>query len=219
MALPAVLAAMFVTESVANTGFTNINGCIPLAEVVFRSSCCPARSAISGGPALRSACRWWSNRCSVLLLIPLLNRQWRTLAAAFAVPIAVNAAAWPLVSDAGSFVHNTLPYILGTRDYFNSSILGNGTYYGLPLWLIMALRALFVALAAASLWLLLPVLPRARSAVLDAHVVGRLLVTSWLVLSPAQGYSDDAVPVPHDGGAAEFHCCATGRPGWPPTAS
>ena len=143
----------------------------------------------------------------VLLLIPLLNRQWRTLAAAFAVPIAVNAAAWPLVSDAGSFVHKRCPAILGTRDCFNSLHLGNGTYYGLPLWLIMALRALFVALAAASLWLLLwPVLPRARSAVLDAHVVGR---TAGDVLAvgavPGAGLLlDDAVPVPHDGGAAEF---------------
>ena len=70
---------------------------------------------------------------AVLLLIPLLNRQWRALVTAFAVPIAFNAAAWPLVADAGSFVRKrTLPYILGTRDYFNPSILGNGTYYGLP---------------------------------------------------------------------------------------
>ena len=53
-----------------------------------------------------------------------------------------------------SFVKRTLPYILGTRDYFNSSILGNGTYYGLPTWLIIALRVLFLVLAAASLWLL-----------------------------------------------------------------
>ncbi|MBD9319703.1 hypothetical protein, partial [Mycobacterium tuberculosis] len=34
-------------------------------------------------------------------------------------------AALPLVSDPMSFFTRTLPYILGTRDYFNSSILGN----------------------------------------------------------------------------------------------
>ena len=33
-------------------------------------------------------------------------------------------------------------------------MLGSGTYYGLPMWLIIALRVLFVALAAGSLWLL-----------------------------------------------------------------
>jgi len=33
-------------------------------------------------------------------------------------------------------------------------VLGNGTYYGLPMWLIVALRVLFLALAVASLWLL-----------------------------------------------------------------
>ena len=36
VALPALLAAIFVTESVTNTlVFTNINGCILLAEVLF----------------------------------------------------------------------------------------------------------------------------------------------------------------------------------------
>ena len=33
-------------------------------------------------------------------------------------------------------------------------MLGNGTYYGLPMWLILVLRVLFVVLAVASLWLL-----------------------------------------------------------------
>ena len=190
VALPAVLAAMFVTESVTNTlVFTNINGCILLAEVVY------LRFLLSG----KVGHQWWAGIAiglslvvkpvlGVLLLIPLLNRQWRALVAAFAVPIAFNAAAWPLVSDAGSFVHNTLPYILGTRDYFNSSILGNGTYYGLPLWLIMALRVLFVALAAASLWLLYRYYRERDPRFWMLTSAGVLLVTSWLVLSLAQGY-------------------------------
>ena len=80
--------------------FTNINGCVLLAEVLFfRWLLSTARSATNGGPAWRSACRWWSNRCwRVLLLLPLLNRQWRALVTAFAVPLVFNAAAWPLVS-------------------------------------------------------------------------------------------------------------------------
>ncbi len=190
VALPAVLAAMFVTESVTNTlVFTNINGCILLAEVVF------LQFLLSG----KVGHQWWAGIAiglslvvkpvlGVLLLIPLLNRQWRTLAAAFAVPIAFNAAAWPLVSDAGSFVHNTLPYIVGTRDYFNSSILGNGTYYGLPLWLIMALRVLFMALAAGSLWLLYRYYRERDQRFWVLTSAGVLLVTSWLVMSLAQGY-------------------------------
>ncbi|HNM85867.1 MAG: arabinofuranan 3-O-arabinosyltransferase [Mycobacterium sp.] len=190
VALPALLAAMFVTESVTNTlVFTNINGCILLAEVVF------FRFLLSG----KVGHQWWAGVAiglslvvkpvlAVLLLIPLLNRQWRTLVTAFAVPIAFNAAAWPLVADAGSFVRNTLPYILGTRDYFNSSILGNGTYYGLPLWLIIALRVLFVALAAASLWLLYRYYRERDQRFWMLTSSGVLLVTSWLVLSLAQGY-------------------------------
>ena len=77
---------------------------------------------------------------AVLLLLPLLNRQWRALVTAFVVPLVFNAAAWPLVTDPMNFVKRTLPYILGTRDYFNSSIQGNGIYYGLPMWLIIVLR-------------------------------------------------------------------------------
>lgn len=190
VALPALLVAMFVTESVTNTlVFTNINGCILLAEVVF------FWFLLSG----RIGHQWWAGIAiglslvvkpvlAVLLLIPLLNRQWRALVAAAAVPIAFNAAAWPLVADAGGFVHNTLPYILGTRDYFNSSILGNGTYYGLPPWLILALRVLFLALAAGSLWLLYRYYRQHDQRFWMLTSSGVLLVTSWLVLSLAQGY-------------------------------
>ena len=47
----------------------------------------------------------------VLLLLPLLNRQWRALVTAVAVPLVFNAAAWPLVADPMNFVKRTLPYI------------------------------------------------------------------------------------------------------------
>ena len=49
-----------------------------------------------------------------------------------------------------NFVTRTLPYIFSTRDYFNSSIQGNGVYYGLPMWLILLLRIAFLALAIGS---------------------------------------------------------------------
>ena len=93
-----------------------------------------------------------------------------------------------LVSDAGSFVHNTLPYILGTRDYFNSSVLGNGTYYGLPTWLIITLRLGFVVLATISLWLLNRYYRTRDPLFWMLTSSGVLLIASWLCLSLAQGY-------------------------------
>ena len=189
-ALPALLAAAFVTESVTNTlVFTNINGCILLLEVLF------FRWMLDG----RMSREWLAGIAiglslvvkpvlAVLLLLPLLNRQWRTLIVAVAVPLAFNAVAWPLVVDRGNFIHRTLPYILSTRDYFNSSVLGNGTYYGLPTWLILALRLLFVALAAGSLWLLYRYYHERDPFFWALTSSGVLLIASWLVLSLAQGY-------------------------------
>ena len=190
VALPALLAAMFVTESVTNTlVFTNINGCILLAEVLF------LRWLLDG----RVSREWLAGIAiglslvvkpvlGVLLLLPLLNRQWRALAAAIAVPVAFNAAAWTLVADRMNFVKRTLPYIFSTRDYFNSSVLGNGVYYGLPPWLIAVLRVGFIALAAASLWLLYRYYRERDVLFWMLTSSGVLLIASWLVLSLAQGY-------------------------------
>jgi arabinofuranan 3-O-arabinosyltransferase len=189
-ALPALLAAAFVTESVTNTlVFTNINGCILLCEVLF------FRWLLDG----RHSREWLAGIAiglsitvkpvlAVLLLMPLLNRQWRALFAAAAVPVAFNVVAWPLVVDSGNFIHRTLPYILSTRDYFNSSVLGNGIYYGLPMWLIIALRLLFLALAVGSLWLLYRYYHRRDPLFWMLTSSGVLLIASWLVLSLAQGY-------------------------------
>ncbi|MBU3707366.1 MAG: DUF2029 domain-containing protein [Mycobacterium sp.] len=194
VALPAVLTAMFVTESVTNTlVFTNINGVILLLEVLF------FRWLLAAHEEGRTSRQWLAGVAiglslvvkpllGVLLLLPLLNRQWRTLAAAAAVPLAFNAVAWPLVADRMNFIERTLPYIFSTRDYFNSSVLGNGVYYGLPMWLIVALRVLFLALAGASLWLLYRYYRRRDQLFWMLTSSGVLLIASWLVLSLAQGY-------------------------------
>jgi len=190
VALPALLLAVYCTESVTNTlVFTNINGAILLAEVLF------FRWLLDG----RASREWLAGIAiglslvvkpllGVLLLLPLLNRQWRALAAAIAVPVAFNAVAWPLVSDRMNFIERTLPYIMSTRDYFNSSVLGNGVYYGLPAWLILALRVLFLALAVASLWLLYRYYRERDQLFWMLTSSGVLLIASWLVLSLAQGY-------------------------------
>lgn len=190
VAAPALLLAMFCTETVANTlVFTNINGCVLLAEMLF------LRWLLDG----RVGRQWWAGVAigltltlkpvlGPLLLLPLLNRQWRALVPAFAIPILINAAAWPLVSDPMDFVTRTLPYIGGVRDYFNSSIEGNGVYFGLPTWLIVFMRILFTLIAIGALWLLYRYYRTRDPRFWFTNSAGVLLLWSWLVLPLAQGY-------------------------------
>jgi arabinofuranan 3-O-arabinosyltransferase len=190
VAFPALLAAMFCTESVINTlVFGNINGCVLLAEILF------FRWLLDG----RTGHQWWAGVAvglslvvkpvlAPLLLLPLLNRQWRALVTAVLVPLAFNLAAWPLISDPMNFVTRTLPYIFSIRDYFNSSIQGNGVYYGLPMWLIWLLRIAFAALAVVSVWLLYKYYRQRDPLFWMATSSGVLLIASWLVLSLGQGY-------------------------------
>ncbi|BCO36742.1 DUF2029 domain-containing protein [Mycobacterium heckeshornense] len=190
VAAPALLLAMFCTESVTNTlVFTNINGCVLLAEVLF------FRWLLDG----KVSHQWWAGIAvgltlvtkpllAPLVLLPLLNRQWRAVVTAVVVPLVLNAVAWPLVSDPQDFVTRTVPYILGVRDYFNSSIEGNGVYFGLPTWLIMFLRIAFTLIAIASLWLLYRYYRAREPRFWMLTSSGVLLLWSWLVLSLAQGY-------------------------------
>jgi arabinofuranan 3-O-arabinosyltransferase len=190
VAFPALLTAMFCTESVINTlVFANINGCVLFLEVLF------FRWLLDG----KTGHQWWAGVAvglslvvkpvlAPLLLLPLLNRQWRALVTAVLVPLLFNLAAWPLISDPMNFIKRTLPYIFSTRDYFNSSILGNGVYYGLPMWLILLLRIAFAVLAVASLWLLYKYYRERDPLFWMATSSGVLLIASWLVLSLGQGY-------------------------------
>jgi arabinofuranan 3-O-arabinosyltransferase len=190
VAAPALLLAMFCTESVTNTlVFTNINGCVLLAEVLF------LRWLLDG----KQTHQWWAGVAigltltlkpllGPLLLLPLLNRQWRALVPAFVIPLVINAAALPLIVHPMDFFTRTLPYIFGVRDYFNSSIEGNGVYFGLPFWLIALLRILFTLLAIGSLWLLYRYYRTRDPLFWFTTSSGVLLLWSWLVLSLAQGY-------------------------------
>jgi arabinofuranan 3-O-arabinosyltransferase len=190
VALPALLAAMFISESVVNTlVFGNINGCILLLEVLFfrwlldghRNHEWLAGTAIGLTLVVKPL-------LAPLLLIPLLNRQWRALIPAVLVPIAFNLAAWPLVKDPMNFVTRTAEYIFTTRDYFNSSIAGNALYYGLPIWLTVLLRLSFIALAVLSLWLLYKYYRTRDPLFWMTTSSGVLLIMSFLVSSLGQGY-------------------------------
>ncbi|WP_077089911.1 arabinofuranan 3-O-arabinosyltransferase [Mycobacterium rhizamassiliense] len=190
VAAPALLLAMFCTETVTNTlVFTNINGCVLLAEMLF------LWWLLDG----KKSHQWWAGLVIgltltlkpvllPLLLLPVLNRQWRALVPAFVVPIVVNVAAWPLVSDPKDFITKTVPYFLGTRDYFNSSIEGNGVYFGLPTWLIVFLRLLFTVLAIGAIWLLYRYYRTRDPLFWFTTSAGVLLLWSWLALSLSQGY-------------------------------
>ena len=196
VAVPALLVAMFCTESVVNTlVFGNINGCILLLEVLFFRWLHDEKQNHE----------WWAGAAIgltvvvkplllPLLLLPLLNRQWRPLVTAFAVPLVFNLVAIfsPVarfrVQDPMNWVTGTLPYIFTTRDYFNSSIEGNGIYYGLPIWLILLLRIAFAALAIGSLWLLYKYYRTRDPLFWMATSSGVLLIASFLVLSLGQGY-------------------------------
>jgi arabinofuranan 3-O-arabinosyltransferase len=190
VAAPALLLAMFCTESVTSTlVFTNINGCVLLAEVLF------FRWLLDG----KVSHQWWAGLVigltltlkpvlAPLLLLPLLNRQWRTLVPAIVVPVVINVVAWPLVSDPMDFVTKTMPYIGGTRDYFNSSVEGNGVYFGLPTALIVFLRILFILIAIGALWLLYRYYRTRDPLLWFTSSSGVLLLCSWLVLPLAQGY-------------------------------
>jgi arabinofuranan 3-O-arabinosyltransferase len=194
VAAPALLLAMFCTESVTNTlVFTNINGVILLLEVLF------LRWLLDGSKASSVGHQWWAGITiglalvvkpvlAPLLLLPLLNRQWRAVLAAIVVPVVFNLAALPLVVHPLDFVTRTVPYMLGVRDYFNSSIEGNGVYFGLPFWLILLLRILFTLLAIGSLWLLYRYYRTRDPRFWFTTSSGVLLLWSWLVLSLSQGY-------------------------------
>jgi len=189
-ALPALILGMFLTESVTSTlVYTNINGWILFGEVLFllwlldgrRSREWLAGAAIGMTLVVKPS-------LAPLLLLPVLNRQWRALVGAFGVPLVFNLAAWPLTSDPMSWIQRTVPYLLETRDYFNSAILGNGIYYGLPMWLIVALRILFLGLAVVSMVLLYRYYRTRDPLFWMVTSSGVLLTASYLVMSLGQGY-------------------------------
>lgn len=152
-ALPVVIVLAFASESVTNTlVFTNINGVILLGQMAFLTLLLARRDLWAGvAIGLTFAIK---PILAPLLLLPLLRRQGKVLVTAAAVPILLTALAWPWAADPWQFVERTVPYLLQSRDYFNSSITGNGSYYGLPDLLILLLRGGFALLAAATMYLL-----------------------------------------------------------------
>ena len=153
IAAPILVLAAFSSETVTNTlVFTNINGIVLLSEMAFllllmRRKDLWAGASIGITLAVKPT-------LAPLLLLPLVRGQWKVFVTALGIPFILTVVAVPLSADPMAFVERTVPYLLESRDYFNSSIVGNGAYFGLPEWLVFALRAVFAAMVLISLWLL-----------------------------------------------------------------
>lgn len=145
-AFPAATLLLFSTESVLNTlAFSNINGVLLLLEIIFLWGLL-RRHPWLGGIALGIAILI-KPQFAPLLVLPLFKKQFAMIGAAVAIPVAMNLAAWPLLTQPGDYISRLLPYLKETRDYANNSITGMGAYFGWPegmTWFWRVLMALFV---------------------------------------------------------------------------
>ncbi|MEV6768695.1 glycosyltransferase family 87 protein [Nocardia sp. NPDC051030] len=154
VAAPALLLAMFASETVTNTlVFTNINGCLLLAEVGFIHLLLQ-RKDLWAGVALGLTIAVKGPLLAPLLLIPLVRGQWKVFLTALGVPLVLNLLAWPLIVDYKQFWTHTLPYLAESRDYFNSAIVGNAGYYGVADWLTWIIRIVMGVMVLLTLWIL-----------------------------------------------------------------
>lgn len=185
--MPVVLFVFFLSESVSHTLiFVNFNSFVLLGELLFMTWALQRKDLWAGIPlgitiAVKPV-------LAVLLLLPLLNRQWKVFVGAIGMPILLTAMAWPLSADPMDFFTRTAPYLFEARDYYNSSIVGNGAYFGVDLWLVWLLRLAFIGMAAFSLWFLYRYYRQSDELLWMATSSGVLLCTSWLVGSLGQGY-------------------------------
>ena len=85
------------------------------------------------------------------------------------------------------FVNRTVPYLLESRDYFNSAVVGNGRYYGLPEVLIFGIRGVLGLMVLASLWILYKYCREDRLFFV-ATTSGLVLTAHWLLGSLGQMY-------------------------------
>lgn len=186
VAAPALLLAMFLSETVINTlVFTNVNGCLLLAELIFLHLLLRRRDLWAG--AVLGLTIAVKPTLAPLLLIAVVRGQWKTVVPAIGVPVALTAAAWPLVVDADKFFTHTFPYLMENRDYFNSAISGNAEYYGLPPWLTWGMRIAMGLVVLGTLWLLYRYY-REDELFFVATSSGVLLTASFLLSSLGQMY-------------------------------
>ncbi|WP_308115101.1 MULTISPECIES: glycosyltransferase family 87 protein [unclassified Rhodococcus (in: high G+C Gram-positive bacteria)] len=186
VAAPALLLAAFASETVTNTlVFTNFNGFVLLGEIAFVYFLLK-RKDLTAGVAIGLTIVV-KPILVPLLIIPLMTKQWKVFVTAAAIPLVFTAIAWPLSVDPMDFVRRTVPYLLESRDYFNSAIVGNGRYYGLPEWMIFGLRGVLGVMVLVSLWILYRYCREDRLFFI-ATTSGLVLTAHWLLGSLGQMY-------------------------------
>lgn len=186
IAAPILVVATFSSETVTNTlVFTNINGLVLLGEMAFLLLLLRRRDLWSGvAIGLTFAVK---PILAPLLILPLVRGQWKVFVTAIGIPLVLTAIALPLSADPMDFIAHTVPYLTESRDYFNSAIVGNGRYYGLPAALVWSMRLGFGALVLASLWLLYRYY-RQDELFFVATTTGLILTASFLLGSLGQMY-------------------------------
>lgn len=181
---PTAVVLLFATESVKNTLlFSNINGLLLLAEVIFFILILDhpsKRSEILAGVVLGLAITV-KPQFLPLLFIPFVRRQLATVLAGLTVPVVFNIAALPFMTAPGDYITKLVPYLGEVRDYANSSIAGVGAYFGAPewvtlLWRILAAVFVLVALAGLMRW-------RDRDPVMWATTTAGVLLTGVFLIS------------------------------------
>ncbi len=146
---PVALALAFATEAVTNTlVFSNINGVLLLGLTAFIAWSLSGKD-IAAGVVLGCAIVV-KPMFAPLLVLPLMKLRWRTVVAGTAVPVVLNAVAWPLTPGARDYIDVVVPYLGTTRDYANSSLSGFAVYFSMPGWahgLVFLVMAAAVAVA------------------------------------------------------------------------
>ncbi len=151
--IPAVLIALYHSEPVLHTlEFTNVNGSLLLAEVLFLWALLNRREVLAG--VLLGLCIAIKPLFAPLLLIPLIYKQWKNIAAAIAVPVVANLVAWPLMVRSSDYFTFVTPYLGEIREYANSSLTGQLYWAGAPELLILLWRGAFGLLVLATVVLL-----------------------------------------------------------------
>jgi len=125
-----------------------------------------------------------------LVLLPLLYRQWRAIACAVALPVALSLIALPFIVDGGRFLSRTVPFLLNgnAAEYrmYNVSLSGSVAMLGLPVVVALALR--LTALASIGLLLWRRWTTRSDEPLRLVELASLLLLAAFLAFSFSWGY-------------------------------
>lgn len=183
---PAAVVAAYLTEAVRNTLiFANINGVLLLALVGFLWALLKRKNILAGiiiGLAILIKPLFLP-----LLFLPLVRKQWATIAGGVAVPVIANLVAWPLVPGASDYLTRTAPYLGIVRDYSNSSLRGMAVYFGFTDAVTYALLGLFAVIVGVGVLALLAI-HKTDPLLWVTSTTGLLLAGVFLLSSLGQMY-------------------------------